>query len=103
MHLNSRLAASRAVTSIVMAMKWANFVGLLTTTTRMASLLQDLGSPVMRLSEMLLNRLAGISSGHRNPSAIRSLLEFSKPDSVIWRACGIKAPASSWQSVVGAP
>jgi len=33
---------------------------------------------------------------------IGSLLEFSKPDGVIWRACGIEAPASSAQSVAGA-
>ena len=36
-------------------------------------------------------------------SAIGSLLEFGKPDSVIRRACGIETPASSAPSVAGAP
>ena len=65
--LNNRLATSRAVMSTVVAMKRVYFVSL-STTTRMASLLRDLGSPVMRSSDISSKGLAGISSGCRNPT-----------------------------------
>ena len=61
-HLKSNSATSKAVASTFVVMKCAYFVNL-STTTKMAFLLQEFGNPIIRSNEMSSKGVAGISKG----------------------------------------